>query len=160
MPDCAFTMKPSAISPIPKKDGQASFTMDPPNRVCTIACSSSGDIEVIQCGSDGSVTVKATADNARGTLFVTKTCKGAVPEEGIVACGPTTVAVPIGAVPPPWTLKQKLTVVYAVVCMVFGIGGLVAGAVLGGVPGVLIGWFGGCFIGIVIGWVIEKILDP
>lgn len=160
MPDCKFTMTPASIPAIAKKGEQVRFTANPPGMgTCDMLCTTSGDIHVSQCGG-GSAVVTADSDNATGTLFVTMTCKRNLPEEGIIACGPTTVAVPIGASPPSWTIKQKVKIVYTVISMGLGIAGLVIGAILGGIPGTLIGWFGGIGIGIGIAVVIERILDP
>jgi hypothetical protein len=152
LPPCQFTMVGGQVT-LAKKGDTTHWSMDPPNaHPCTVGAKADGDLEVIQVGSDGGVTVRATSDNARGTVYVTKTCTE--------QCGPTTVTIAIGNPAPSWTIKQKLSIVYLIISMALGIGGLVAGAILGGFWGVLIGWFGGIGLGMVIAWVIEKILDP
>jgi hypothetical protein len=154
MADCAFTMQ-GGQSTLPKEGDLTQWRMNPPNmHPCTVSARATGDLEVVQVGGDGSVTIKAKSDNAAGTVYVTKRCGGEIP------CGPTDVPIHIGNVVPDWTLKQKLTIVYLIISMGLGIGGLVVGALFGGVLGVLIGWFGGIGAGMVIAWIIEKILDP
>jgi hypothetical protein len=156
MPDCGFSITPASQGVIAKKGDLVQFKMNPPNRVCSISCSSSGDIEVVQCGGDGSATVRATTDNATGTLFITKTCKAAVPEEGIVACGPTTVAARIGPAP---RNDAKLIWIWIIFFICLGAGYL-AGGLLGGLVGMAYGAPLGGLLGFAIGMVISWIFDP
>jgi hypothetical protein len=145
-------MAPASTVPIPKKGQQVQFKMNPPNKICSVSCSSSGDIKIVQCGGDGSVTAEATTDNAKGTVFVTKTCKSAVPDEGIIACGATTVAIPIGRRRPP---VPKLLVI-TTTSGVLGAAGFGVGFTLGG-P---VGGIAGLIVGIGIAFVITWIIDP
>src|ERR1700686_3860028 len=135
MPKCEFSMSPPYVGPIAKKGQQVQFKMDPANRICSIKCSSSGDIKVIQCGGDGSATVEATADNAIGTLSITKACDHDVPEEAIVACGPNTVDVLIGI---KTRNNAKLVWIWVIFFVCLGAGYL-AGGLIGGLWGMAYG---------------------
>jgi hypothetical protein len=130
--------------------------MIPPNQICSVSCSSSGDIKIVQCGGDGSVTVEATTDDAQGAAFVTKTCTGAVPEAGIVACGPTTVAIPIGA---PKRNDAKLIVIWIIFGVCLGAGYL-AGGLIAGLPGMAAGAPAGALLGFGLAMLISWIVDP
>ena len=74
---CVLNGHPTA-SMIAKKGHHVHFRMIPENKICSkicsISCSSSVDLKIVQCGGDGSVTAEATTDYAKGTVFVTKTC--------------------------------------------------------------------------------------
>jgi hypothetical protein len=138
MPDCVFSLSPASTGPINKKGHQVQFKMIPENKICSISCSSSGDIKIVQCGGDGSVTAEATTDNAKGIVFVTKTCTRAVPDAGIVACGPTTVPINIGRRRPVPKLLIITTTSGGLGAAGFGVGFAVGGPI-GGIVGFIVG---------------------
>src|SRR5262245_62058484 len=130
--------------------------MIPPNQVCSVSCSSSGNIEIVNCGGDGSVVVKATTDDPKGVVFVTKTCNAAVPELGIVACGETSVAIPIGVTKRP---VAKLAIAMAIITVLGG-AGLGGGIILLGPVGAFLGGIIGMTVGVGVGFLIALIFDP
>jgi len=138
MPDCQFKINPASASLL-KKGDQMHFTMDPPNTdPCTVSCSTRGDIELVQCGNDGSATVRATTDNARGFIYITKKCQD---------CGPTTLDARIGRLVLPAIPDDVLPWAIFLNSIITGLTGGLIGFLFGGLPGALIGGSIGVLVG-------------
>ena len=94
-PECQFEMTPKPK--LNKKGQEQAFAMDPENfGTCSVSAVAEGDLEVINVRGDGTVTVRATADNPVGTVHVTKHCAVSVDPEMPAACGPTTLDIDVG----------------------------------------------------------------
>jgi hypothetical protein len=149
MPDCQFKINPASAS-LRKKGDVMHFTMDPPNTdPCSVSCSTRGEVEIVQCGGDGSATVRATADNARGYLYITKRCPN---------CGPTPVDVRIGSVVLPEIPDDVLPWAIIGNAVITGLTGGLIGFLFGGLPGALIGGSVGVLVGAADKPILIKIL--